>query len=356
VNDTGRRLLIAFTADPCRETPENTPDGRNYRVKFLSIEAWDPTRESIALKGRIQSETVCTTETNCTTRELEKIAVSADAADLNPEDGLDEIAVSRCSYTAFSRFPIDCYAGIQTHHDGEVTVLRPILTGDQLTGMRVLSTLTAAQTIGGAWQGGGFSEVRFTDLDGNQLPDLAWARPSLVLGVCSANHPDTGYELGDPNRIFQHSANLTFGYSIGVGNFTESPGRDVIVSGGLRAAGPVAGATLLESTGCDFNDDASDIIAGPRSSAESLLVRVASLNGDQWDDAVMLHRAQGVLYTFMGSGTLELARGPTIELGAPSAAALGLGIEGPAESPVVVAATYIARDNRVVIARIRTLR
>lgn len=345
----GEHRLIAFTADPCSDALEATPDGNQYRAKDIAVEAWALGRDGVANAGRLTNEISAVAPNPTLT--IEKIAVSADAADLDPSDGVEEIAVSRCSYSETGGFPINCQASIQKHHDSEIAVLRPSFDNGTLTGVRVVARIDARDTMAGA-KPGSFGEVRFVDLDGDQLPDISWTRPNLVLGICAQNFPETGYELGNPLRIFQHTANLAWGFSIGAGHFTDAPGLDVVVSGGARASGRVSGATLLESTGCSFSDTASDVVVGERvDNVDGVLVRVADLNGDGRDDAVVLHRSLGELHAYIGSGTLELAAGPIVELDAGGTAGFDLGVEGEGATRKIVAVTYAPRENRLLITK-----
>lgn len=345
---SGGRRLVAFVSDPCASAREDTEHGRQTRVKALAVEAWALGRDGITPAGRVTSET--SSVAPHTARPIEKIGISADAADLVARDGAQEIAVSRCSYAEGANYPIDCQSPIQLHHDGEIAVMRPLFTDGRLSELRLLSVLTAAQTLGGD-RGGGFGEVRFVDLDGNGLPDLTWTRPELVLGICSANFPETGYELGNKNRIFQHPANFTWGYSLGAGNFTRSPGLDIIVSGGGRATGRVSGATLLESTGCGFIGAADVVVGAKVSNPDGVLVRVADINNDGLDDAIVLLRSLGEIHTYLGSGAIDLATGPVADLQDGETAGFAVGFEGGGDDRKVLAVTYSPRDNRVMIAK-----
>jgi hypothetical protein len=346
-DDSGGKSLLAFVSDPCSETFR---DGYT-RVVDVAIEAWSLTRETISASGRVVAESTCDENNSCTARALDKIAVSAHVGDLNPSDGFDDIAVSRCSFSAGSSRPVDCYAMLEQNHDGEIAVLRPQFVEGRLSQVIAISRLEAENTMSGASEPGGFGEAVFADLNGDSLPDLTWARPTLALSLCSVNRPQAGYQLEDVERIFQHSASLTGGYSIGVGDFTDYPGKDVIISGGFRASGPSSGATLMETEGCAFREVASDVLIGPRASAVNVLVRVANLNGDSRDDALVLHRAQGVLHVYLGSGTLDLGIGPVIEVGARGISSLAVGAEGEGADRRVVAATYSSDENRLVIVR-----
>lgn len=347
-SDLGDRRLVAFVSDPCASAREDTEHGRQTRVKRLAVEAWALGRDGITAAGRVTSETSSTAPN--ISRPIEKIGISSDAADLVAGDGFQEIAVSRCSYAEGANYPIDCQSPLQLHHDGEIAVMRPIFIDGRLSELRLLSVLTAAQTLGGD-RGGGFGEVRFVDLDGNGLADITWTRPELVLGVCSANFPETGFELGNKNRIFQHPANFTFGYSLGAGNFTRSPGLDVVVSGGGRATGTVSGATLLENRGCEFVGAADVVVGAKVTTTDGVLVRVADINNDGLDDAIVLHRSLGEIHTYLGSGAIDLATGPVAELPDGDTAGFAVGFEGSGEDRKVLAVTYSPRDNRILIAK-----
>lgn len=350
VNDGGGgKRLLTFISDPCAEAFVDSAT----RVQNPAVEGWEVTRTELIAAGRLTSELTCDADNNCTPRALDKIAISTDVADLDPLDGLQEIAVSRCSFSVGRSRPVDCYAMIESNHDGEVAVLRPQFTDGRLTSIVAVSRLEAENTMSGASEPGGFGEARFADLNADGLPDLTWARPTLALSLCSENFPQSGFELGNPQRIFQHPASLTGGYSIGVGDFTDRPGKDVIISGGFRASGPSSGATLIESSGCTFRDEAAEVLIGPRSTPASVLVRVANLNRDVRDDALVLHRAQGELHLYFGSGTIDLAAGPVIELGSRRVSSLAVGDEGGEDDPRVVAAAYSSEENKLLIIRLR---
>jgi len=141
---------------------------------------------------------------------------------------------------------------------------------------------------------------------------------------------------------------------VGVGRFDADDLADVVVTGALRAASPNAGVKLNPSVGCAFDSGEDAMIVGPRTLARRMSMRVADVNADGFDDAIVLHRDARELTILLGTGTARLARGQVIALPGGPTSELGLFVEsrGTADQ-VALAATVSAAEGRVFFVRLR---
>jgi hypothetical protein len=129
---------------------------------------------------------------------------------------------------------------------------------------------------------------------------------------------------------------------------------DGILPGSYVASGRNSGFTLMRANGCGFPtlvpSQTLDLLSDD---ARLVILRVADLNHDGFDDAAILHREQRHLILFFGTGTQGLARGPQIDVPAGTTGELGLRLEIQGADRTAVAATTDPANNKVLVYRIR---
>jgi hypothetical protein len=369
----GFPTLLTFLSDSCstlQEVDESIPgisNPRTYVVRnprlglWAGLDAVDP-GPTISTVPSVLSELLRCDGADCTNVPITQAVVAASPADIDG-DGIEEIAATRCSYVYFAprvsgepvpqASRVNCHGDLADRSDSQIVLLSAEYENGELTGFRERAAIEEA---GGD---GGFREVELRDINGDQSPDLVFATQTEVGAICGRrNMPETGYGFGQVPPPPRSDASITFaqGYSVRTGNFDGDGIADVVATGGLRAASPNAGVKMNPSEGCSFGQGDDAVIIGPKTYARRLLVRVADLNLDGFDDVLALHRDTHELTTLFGNGTNTLAKGPVIQLPGGPSAELGLFVEskgGP--SQVAVAATVSSDDGRVFVLRIRPI-
>lgn len=365
--------LMVFLSDACAriqsvdEEINGIPDPRTYVLEGPRIELFDPL-ENVpdgptidATPSLLRDLISCEGET-CTNVRMNKAFVAGSRADIDG-DGIDEIAATRCSYVYYAprvtgrpepqSSRVYCHGDLADRTDSQVALLTADFDGDgSFRGFRERASIDEE---GGD---GGFREVTLADINGDTSPDLVFATQTEVGTICGRrNMPDTGYGFGQVPPPPRADASITFaqGYSVGVGRFDGDEIADVVVTGALRAASRNAGVKMNPSRGCAFDLGEDAMIVGPRSTARRIIVRVADLNLDGFDDVVVLHRDAHEITTLFGNGTEILARGPRVLLPAGPTSELGLFVEnrGDASSQVAVAATISPAEGQLFVLRFR---
>ncbi|MCK6546631.1 hypothetical protein L6R52_12345 [Myxococcota bacterium] len=356
-----RRVLVQSKSTPCG-VEANTEAGPAVVVRAPALDVWSdlelrPSPGDPALGATRQTfgQALDCTRAPCadTPAPLRKAAISIDAADVDG-DGVDELAVARCSYLrarSGGQNPIvPCIGLIEDRTDSEVALVSLDVEGGVVTGLRDRAT------VGGRDGDGGYREVRLVDLNGDGSLDLAWAAQTLVSAVCGRrNMPATGFGFHGAERT---DVSITFaqGFSVAGGRFDDVPGDDVVVTGGLRATGVSSGLKLAPGggpDGCTLAEGEPPMLTGPRAYARSLIARSADLNGDGWSDVILLHREERRVMLFFGTGTERLARGPAIDLPATATAELGLWATGSDDGAMALAATIAPEDERLFVLHLR---
>ena len=271
----------------------STPFGNTYIIQ-------DPRLEIIEVKNRPATESfvanpiVVRTESG---NPMTKAAIAMDAQDIDG-DGIDEIALSRCSYiflVNLSQQPdVECNARLSDKTDSELALLR-VTPGNPPTLAFVASLLSEGND-------GGFRDVKLVDVDGDGSLDLVSAASSIAVGVCGrAGMPQSGFGFNDAPRFF---TTITFGqgWSVASGRFNDDPFTDLIVTGAVRSSSPNSGLKLVPGGPCAFSDGPNPLIVGPKTAARWMVVRSADFNGDGWSDAVLLHRQLRELQLYLGGG------------------------------------------------------
>lgn len=364
--------LLVFVSDACArlqvvdEDITGIPDPRTYVIEGARLELFDPL-ETIPAGPMIDATPIVIRDllhcegANCAPLRMSKAFVAGAAADIDG-DGVDEIAATRCSYVYYAprvagrpeaqSSRVYCHGDLADRTDSQVALLTAEFDGDGfVSGFRERASI---EEEGGD---GGFREISLADINGDLSPDLVFATQTEVGTICGRrNMPDTGYGFGQVPPPPRADASITFaqGYSVGVGRFDGDEIADVVVTGALRAASRNAGVKMNPSRGCAFGGGEDAMIVGPRSTARRIILRVADLNLDGFDDVVVLHRDAGEVTTLFGNGTEILARGPRVVLPAASTSELGLFVENRGDaSQVVVAATIAPGEGQIFVLRFR---
>jgi hypothetical protein len=334
----GVRSLLVSVAD---EFPifRSTPAGDTYVIRGARFEVFGGLDVRPADTTWNASPLVITTEGGAA---IEKAAVSIHAADIDG-DGVDEIALSRCSYVflvnADQTPEVECNARLSDATDSELALLR--VTPNPLA-------FTPVAHLLGEGNDGGFRDVRLVDLDGDGSLDLVAAASSIAVGVCGrAGMPMNGFGFNDAPRFFT-SVHFGQAWSVTSGRFNDDDFTDLLVTGAVRSSSPNSGLTLVPGGPCEFPDTPPPVIAGPKANSRYLAVRSADLNGDGWSDAVFLHRTIREVQVYLGGGAFGLAKGPSIRLPFSTIAEMDLGVEGDH----ALAATVAPTDNALVLVRI----
>lgn len=334
----GRRSLLLSVADPATSFGP-TPFGDTYIIRNPRIEAHDgldvrPTGSTFTAAPIILDRESGTA--------MELAAVDMDAADIDG-DGIDEIALSRCSYIYRVNAPqspsVLCNARLSDKTDSELALLR-VMPGP---------SLQKAATLQSEGNDGGFRGVRLVDIDGDGSLDLASAASSIAVGVCGrAGMPQSGFGFNDAPRFF---TTITFGqgWSLAAGRFNDDDFTDLLITGAVRSASPDAGLKLVPGGPCRFEDGPNPLIVGPKTAARALVVRTADLNRDGWSDAAVLHRSEREIQIYLGGGRFGLAAGPTVHLPFSTSGEMDLALE----ADHAVLGTLAPADNALVVARIR---
>lgn len=373
LHSDGKPSLLSFLADSCstrRIVDEMIPgvsQPQTYVLNNPRLGVWtglDVVEEGPAISTPplvLNTFSRCT-GAGCTDVPITQAFVAASAADIDG-DGIDEIAATRCSYVYYAprvsgeEVPqstrVSCHGDLADRTDSQIAVFNVDSDNGLFRGLRELAAIDES---GGD---GGFREVELSDINGDQSPDLVFATQTEVGAICGRrNMPESGFGFGQVPPPPRSDASITFaqGYSVRTGNFDGDGIADVVVTGGLRAASPNAGVKMNPSNGCAFGSGEDAVIVGPKTYARRLLVRVADLNLDGFDDVLALHRDSHEITTLFGSGTNILAKGPVIQLPGGPSSELGLYVEQRGEpSQIAVAATVSADDDRVFVLRIRPL-
>jgi hypothetical protein len=289
---------------------------------------------------------------SCAQKSLVHQVISADAADIDG-DGVDEIAMSRCSYvwpcSGGSSSNIACHGDLEDLSDSEIGLFTAELSGGAFTGFRDRGS--GIQNMG---FDGGLREVRFADINGDQNLDLIFATQTKVAGVCGRrNLPDQAFGFAGTPRRFDYPAGFAFAFSVAGGHFTSDRFADAFVSGGFRASGKDAAVKLLPGGDCNFDPGTEAVKFGPTASARLIISRLANLNADTKDDVLVLHRETRTIHTFFGGGSDHLAEGPLIELPTSANGEVDVHVEGSGDDQVSVIATTSPDQNMVHVLRIR---
>lgn len=355
VDRSGRKSLIAFTRDYCPGRIENTAAGPTFVAKGPRIEVWTDlaitqSDATITSMPMILSEVLKCNGASCAMAPLTKHTIALDAADIDG-DGIDEIAVSRCSYirraSGGQLLDINCHGLMADLSDSEVALLTVELAGSQFAGFRERAAIVNRGLDGG------FREVRFADVNGDGSLDLVFATDTQVAGLLGRkNMPDTGFGFAIASR-FEESASFSHVFSLGTGHFNDPRYADALVAGGYRLSSSIAGIKLLVGGSANLESGRTTVAVGPPTDGRLLLLRVADLNADGRDDALVLHRETRELQVYLGGGTKLLAAGPAITIPSGVTGEIDVRIESPGDRQTAVAAISAPNDNRLFIARIR---
>jgi hypothetical protein len=278
-------------------------------------------------------------------RPIEKLAVAIDAAELGRDD-VDELVLSRCSYSLDSiggSSPlVDCAASLESRTDSELAVLRMSRDGDRLA-------LDELVLVPAEARDGGMREARFLDVNADGSLDLVFATASQVNFVCgNRNQPEAAFGFASAPRE-RFTAFFAGTFTVAAGRFSED-GISVITSGASRASSREAGFVVSEARGCEWGPS-RPVVTARRARDFELMARVANVNGDRWDDVILLERATQNLRLHLGAGGGRLASGPALQLGSSALGPLAVAIERVDEVDRVVAATLDRTTNELVLFR-----
>lgn len=333
----GLPSVVLSAAKRYSERQEMTPAGQTYIVEAPRLEIWSDLNQpatEVDLGGPTQ------VLTQLDGADLEKVAIAMNAADLDG-DGIDEIAMSRCSYLWIdpgpnsrigqSRF-VRCFGRVIDRPDSEIA----LLATDGPTDFTVKAVLRAPNNKGG------YREVAFADLDDDGSLDLVFASNAQVHGVCGRRYQGASdFGLTSSTRI---DVTSVFGgsYAVAPGHFDDDPYEDLVVTGAVRASSTESGLKAVGGGSCEvFDESAESLITGSKTAAHLLSLRTADLNRDGRDDLLLLHRNTRILQVWLGGGNLDFAAGPVIDLPAGFAGELAVGLQGE----TVIAATVDPSDN-----------
>lgn len=328
--------------------------GRNrsaYQVEDPVIELWTNFRNLVPADQPLRPAAVLTDLDGVP---LSKVAIAMDVADID-DDGNDEVAMSRCSYLwrgeleRQSTFTL-CYgASVTDQTDSELTLVSAILDPDgELVGFRERAIIPYFGTPGG------FRKVRLSDLNGDGSLDMIANNAVQVLGRCGArNQPSAGFGFSQEVGTFLIDTGFSQAFGLDTGRFNDDRFADIVTTGALRLSSADAGFSLVPGADCALTSRRPAIVSVPRTTAHQLDIRTADLNGDGWDDVLLLHRAIRQIQLFFGSGLEDLARGPSIDLPIGPAGELAIANVGTAEAPVIRAAIPARRENAILFVEFR---
>lgn len=360
IDGSGQRVLLVATSSFCGDY-QGTTFGSAYVVQQPGIEVWSglgdvPEPGDDTLRGQ---RTELTRAFRCmgsrsrceaTAAPLTRGAIAIAANDVDG-DGVDELAISGCSYIINGSSGVECHGQFGWRSDAEVALFSAEIGDGTITNLYHLAAI--------AEQGndGGYREVQLADISGDGSLDLVASTDTEVTVVCGRrNMPDTGFGFASNPQRFDAQITFAESFSVGVGRFNSDDKMDALVGGGHRSTSPISGVKLNPGTDCGFGMGAAPVTTGPTTRARLLIVRVADLNDDDLDDALVLHRETRTLHSFFGSGTNLLARGPVLALPSGVNGELGLFVESPGDGQTAVAVTTGPEENTVIVARLRPAR
>jgi hypothetical protein len=329
------------------------PNGIAYTAKNPRVEIWS--NLTLAANGAPLTPTsTLTQEASCIggqcggSQPIIKKTIEATAADLNG-DNIDEIAMSRCTWTvepgegADPRVP--CHGGtLNGFTDAEIAVMHPNLAH----GAARFEQIGQVKTRG---DDSGFREVRFADINGDGNLDLVFAVEDRI-GVSCGSTGGTGFG-SEASTGRSNATTYTHAFSPGPGHFIQGRGMDSVITGAFLDQGKTSGFNLALADRCSFPAQVPAVVVDERSfSARALIARVADLNHDGWDDVLILQRETGHLIVYFGTGTEGFARGPEIDIPTRGDGELGLFIESDGANKTAVAATTDPARERVYVYRL----
>ncbi len=339
--EAGVPSVIISTARRYSQIRGDSPYGSVHLAETPQLEIWnglDQPAAQVSLSGPTH------VLTQLDGVDIKKLTISMTAADID-DDGVDELAMTRCSYTA--PYPdeiegtkisnsisfIRCFGTLNARTDSEVAVLVATAPNE----LSVRATIASIPTEGGV------RESAFADIDDDGTLDLIFATNANVHGACSRRfQAANGFDLSRENSFFE-STTSGRSYALAAGHFNDDDRADVMIAAGVRAGSPDAEMKAIGGLTCGEFDPGPpySLEVGSKTLSHLLIVRAADFNADGRDDVILLHRNTRQLQVWLGGGNLDFAAGPIIELPIGFAGDLAVANEGDA----VVAATVSPDDN-----------
>jgi len=330
--EAGVPSVIISTATRYSQIRGDTPHGNVHLAENPQLEIWSGLNEPAAQVSLTGPTHVLT---QLDGQDIKKLTISITAADID-DDGVDELAMTRCSYTrdslGSSSF-IRCFGTLNARMDSEVAVLVATAANE----LSVRATIAASNTEGGV------RESAFADIDDDGTLDLIFATNANVHGACSRRfQAANGFDLSRENSFFETTTSGR-SYALATGHFNDDSRADVMIAAGVRAGSPDSEMKAVGGLSCGEFDPGPpySLEVGSKTLSHLLIVRAADVNADGRDDVILLHRNTRQLQVWLGGGNLDFAAGPIIELPIGFAGDLAVATEGD----TVVAATVSPDDN-----------
>ena len=307
----GPPTLIVSAARRRSRVRADTPDGPAWIVESPTFELWDAFQQISEDPVTPGSPRVLSSFNGTP---IDKVAISIEAGDIDA-DGYDELIASRCSYFIRGDGADDsftaCYGpSVIARGDSELVVLSAV--ADSSGAVIDYEERAVIPYVGIE---GGYRKARFADINRDGSLDIIANNAVQVVGRCGArNQPSTGFGFAVDGGTFIIDTGFSQNFDLAAGRFNDDALLDVVSTGALRLNSADSGFAVILGGNCTLPERLPAVVSGPRTNAHMLVIAAAELNGDAWDDVLLLHRAERQLQLFFGAGTDQLAEGPVIDL------------------------------------------